>query len=110
MSSVAFALTTILIWSTLTLFSAGVSHLPAFLSAGIALSLGGLVGIFRVRDWRIPPLTFALGVGGIFGYHALFFLALRHAPAVEVKGATFTELAVSEDRPGLWRAQCVIDV
>jgi len=34
----------------------------------------------------------------------------RHAPAVEVKGATFTELAVREDRPGLWRAQCVIDV
>ena len=34
----------------------------------------------------------------------------RHAPAVEVKGATFTELAVVEDRPALWRAQCVIDV
>lgn len=34
----------------------------------------------------------------------------RHAPAVEIKGATFTELAVVEDRPGLWRAQCVIDV
>ena len=34
----------------------------------------------------------------------------RHAPAVEVKGATFTELAVVEERQGLWRAQCVIDV
>ncbi|MCX7899853.1 MAG: archease [Methylocystis sp.] len=34
----------------------------------------------------------------------------RHAPAVEVKGATFTELAVVEDAPGLWRAQCVVDV
>jgi len=34
----------------------------------------------------------------------------RHAPAVEVKGATFTELVVVEERPGLWRAQCVIDV
>ncbi len=34
----------------------------------------------------------------------------RHAPAVEVKGATFTELAVVEDRPGCWRAQCIIDV
>ena len=34
----------------------------------------------------------------------------RHKPAVEVKGATFTELAVVEDRPGFWRAQCVIDV
>jgi drug/metabolite transporter (DMT)-like permease len=84
MPAIVFALTTILIWSTLTLFSAGVSHLPAFLSAGIALALGGLVGLVRVRQWRIPPLTFALGVGGIFGYHALFFLALRHAPAVEV--------------------------
>lgn len=34
----------------------------------------------------------------------------RHAPAVEVKGATYTELAFVEDRPGRWRAQCVIDV
>jgi tRNA nucleotidyltransferase (CCA-adding enzyme) len=34
----------------------------------------------------------------------------RHAPAVEVKGATFTELAVVEDRPGCWRAQCIVDV
>jgi tRNA nucleotidyltransferase (CCA-adding enzyme) len=34
----------------------------------------------------------------------------RHAPAVEPKGATFTELAVVEDRPGQWRAQCIVDV
>jgi len=34
----------------------------------------------------------------------------RHAPAVEAKGATYTELAFVEDRPGLWRAQCVVDV
>jgi tRNA nucleotidyltransferase (CCA-adding enzyme) len=34
----------------------------------------------------------------------------RHAPAVEIKGATFTELAVVENRPGEWRAQCVVDV
>ncbi|RTL84079.1 MAG: archease [Hyphomicrobiales bacterium] len=34
----------------------------------------------------------------------------RHAPALEAKGATFTELAVSEDAPGQWRAQCVVDV
>ena len=34
----------------------------------------------------------------------------RHAPAVEVKGATLTELAVVEQRPGCWLAQCVVDV
>ena len=34
----------------------------------------------------------------------------RHNPAVEIKGATLTELCVQEDRPGEWRAQCVVDV
>lgn len=34
----------------------------------------------------------------------------RHLVAVEIKGATFTELAVVEDGPGAWRAQCVVDV
>jgi SHS2 domain-containing protein len=34
----------------------------------------------------------------------------RHQPAAEVKGATYTQLAVCEDRPGEWRAQCVVDV
>ncbi len=33
----------------------------------------------------------------------------RHAPAVEAKGATFTELRVAERENG-WIAQCVIDV
>jgi SHS2 domain-containing protein len=33
----------------------------------------------------------------------------RHAPAVEVKGATFTELRVVK-REGNWIAQCVVDV
>jgi tRNA nucleotidyltransferase (CCA-adding enzyme) len=34
----------------------------------------------------------------------------RHSPAVEVKGATYTSLAVIQDRQGLWTAQCVVDV
>lgn len=34
----------------------------------------------------------------------------RHAPVVEVKGATLTELAVRQDGDGRWRAQCVLDV
>jgi SHS2 domain-containing protein len=34
----------------------------------------------------------------------------RHAPAVEVKGATFTELAVRQEADGRWCAQCVLDV
>jgi SHS2 domain-containing protein len=34
----------------------------------------------------------------------------RHQPAVEVKGATYTELRVFQDAQGLWHAQCVVDV
>jgi SHS2 domain-containing protein len=34
----------------------------------------------------------------------------RHQPAVEVKGATYTELRVREDPGGTWIAQCVLDV
>lgn len=34
----------------------------------------------------------------------------RHQPAVEIKGATYTELLVKQDEDGTWRAQCVVDV
>ena len=30
-----------------------------------------------------PPAVWALGVGGLFGYHALYFFALRLAPPAE---------------------------
>jgi SHS2 domain-containing protein len=35
---------------------------------------------------------------------------LRHQPAVEVKGATYTALAVRKTSDGSWEAQCVVDV
>lgn len=34
----------------------------------------------------------------------------KHQPAVEVKGATFTELKVGKSADGAWCAQCVVDV
>lgn len=34
----------------------------------------------------------------------------RHQPAVEIKGATYTELAVKQLKDGSWLAQCVLDV
>ena len=34
----------------------------------------------------------------------------HHHPAVEVKGATYTELKVAEQEDGTWVAQCVVDV
>jgi len=35
---------------------------------------------------------------------------LKHAPAVEIKGATYTALSVTKNDSGLWTAQCVVDV
>lgn len=35
---------------------------------------------------------------------------LRHQPAVEVKGATYTELKVAQESDGHFVAQCVVDV
>lgn len=34
----------------------------------------------------------------------------RHQPAVEIKGATYTELKVGRMESGQWLAQCVVDV
>ncbi len=34
----------------------------------------------------------------------------KHQPAVEVKGATYTELHVKRSPDGVWIAQCVVDV
>lgn len=34
----------------------------------------------------------------------------RHQPAVEIKGATYTELRVWQAEDGLWHARCVVDV
>ena len=34
----------------------------------------------------------------------------RHQPAVEIKGATCTSLAVRRDDNGNWSAQCIVDV
>jgi drug/metabolite transporter (DMT)-like permease len=84
MPSILLALAAIVVWSSLALLNSRVNALPPFLSVGVALCIGGLAGLFKAREWRVPPRTFAIGVGGIFGYHALLFTAFRLAPAVEV--------------------------
>jgi tRNA nucleotidyltransferase (CCA-adding enzyme) len=35
---------------------------------------------------------------------------VRHEPVVEIKGATYTALRLSQDEEGNWCAQCVVDV
>jgi drug/metabolite transporter (DMT)-like permease len=84
MPSIVLALAAIAVWSSLALLNSRVNAIPPFLAVGVALCVGALVGLFKVREWRVPLKTFAVGVGGIFGYHALLFAAFKLAPAVEV--------------------------
>lgn len=77
------ALVTIGLWSFLAFLGARVSYLPPFLVVGVALCISGLIGLTRVSGWRVPLITFLVGVGGIFGYHFLYFSSLKYAPPVE---------------------------
>lgn len=78
-----FALLTVFLWSFLGYLGASVTHIPPFLVVGVALCVSGLVSMIRLRDWRVPVITLLVGIGGIFGYHFLYFSAFQFAPAVE---------------------------
>ena len=77
------ALGAILLWSTLATFGVALAHLPPLFLTGCALTIGALPGLTHARQWRVPATTLLLGVGGLFGFHFLLFLALRFAPPVE---------------------------
>jgi len=83
-------LSAILLWSLLALFAAASGTVPPFQLAAMTFVTGGLVGVatWTVRPGgatalRQPPVVWALGIGGLFGYHALYFAALRLAPPAE---------------------------
>jgi len=73
----------ILLWSSLALLGSRLAHLPALLVTGLALCIGGCLGLARAREWRVPIRTLLIGVGGIFGYHVMLFSSFRLAPIVE---------------------------
>ena len=80
------ALGAIALWASLAALGVSLSHVPPFLLTGIALLIGSVIAIplsgLDWRQWRVPPLTLALGVYGLFGFHFLLFIALRNAPPV----------------------------
>lgn len=82
-----YALGAIVLWASLASLGVSLTHIPPFLLTGIALIIGSMPAWpFVLRDpsqWRIPLRTLALGVYGLFAYHFLLFIALRHAPPVE---------------------------
>ncbi len=79
------------LWATLALLVAVSARIPAFqtLSLTFATSFVVLASLWRLRGVGFLKLfsgttrAWALGLYGIFGYHALFFVALREAPPSE---------------------------
>jgi len=83
-------LTAILMWSLLAVLTVATGKIPAFQLAAMTFAIGGLVGLLTwigrreaTVSLRQPLAVWAVGIGGLFGYHALYFLALRFAPPAE---------------------------
>ncbi|MDP2220701.1 MAG: DMT family transporter [Hydrogenophaga sp.] len=87
MSANLLALGAIALWASLAALGVALSHVPPFLLTGLALLVGSVIALplsrFDVHQWRVPPSTLAIGVYGLFGFHFLLFIALRHAPPVQ---------------------------
>lgn len=80
----------VLMWSLLATLTVSTGRLPAFQLTAMTFAIGSCVGAARwlfqpaaIRALRQPPLVWLVGVGGLFFYHALYFLALRFAPPAE---------------------------
>lgn len=86
-ASTLLALGAIGLWGSLASMGSMLGHVPPFLLTGLTLLIGSLIALplsgFRLSRWRVPLPTLALGIYGLFSYHFLLFLALRHAPPVQ---------------------------
>jgi len=82
-------LSAILMWSLLGVFTGGSGAVPPFLLNALCFGLSGsvatawLIARRRTGVLRQPAKVWAVGTLGLFGYHALYFTALRNAPLVE---------------------------
>jgi drug/metabolite transporter (DMT)-like permease len=91
MKATGIGLTAILMWSLLALLTAGTGKVPPLQLLAMTFAIGGGVAIasWPVRGVRlglfkqIPPRAWLIGVGGLFGYHFLYYTALRNAPIAE---------------------------
>ncbi len=79
----------ILLWSSLALLTSASGRIPPFELAAMTFAVGGAAGLVlaaargRLRALRQPLRVWAVGVGGLFGYHALYFAALQQAPPAQ---------------------------
>ena len=80
----------VLLWGLLALFTAASGKVPPFQLSAMTFAIGGVIGVVaaarRPGAWAAmmqPWQVWTLGVAGLFGYHFLYYTALRNAPPVE---------------------------
>ena len=79
----------IALWSALALMTAASGAIPPFELAALTFAIGGAAGLAyaaargKLGALKQPPVVWLVGVGGLFGYHALYFAALRAAPPAQ---------------------------
>jgi drug/metabolite transporter (DMT)-like permease len=88
-TATALGVGAILLWATLPSLTALKGPIPPFQTTGLVFAVGSalivLLALARGRAalLRPTPASLALGVYGLFGYHALYFAALSLAPPAE---------------------------
>ena len=82
--------TAIILWSLLAALTAAAGPIPAFQMNAMCFGVGAGAAMLmwvrqpsRARALRQPAHVWAHGIAGLFGYHALYFAALRLAPPAE---------------------------
>lgn len=67
----------VILWSTLSLLSLPLTHVPMFLMAGCSMLVGSVWGLWGLKDFSRSWKVWSLGLFGFFGFHAVYFFALR---------------------------------
>ncbi len=78
-------------WSTLAVLTALSGSVPPFQLVAMSFTVAASLAVIKwlacgepiLVRFRWPAAAWLVGVGGLFGYHVFYFLALRSAPAVE---------------------------
>jgi drug/metabolite transporter (DMT)-like permease len=81
----------LVLWSTLAVLASLASTIPPFQMVAMAFFLAAILAPIKwiargedvIAHLRQPGGAWALGVAGLFGYHFVYFVALRLAPPVE---------------------------
>lgn len=82
--------TAILLWGTLALLTTLAGAIPPFQLTAITFFIAFLVGTAAFMKsgcdfsiFRQPLSVWVNGIFGLFGYHAVYFMALQNAPSIE---------------------------